>query len=580
MKNKTKNTLNKIFLFYWNDNFKNETNLDVSRKIMLLNYVVIACTLFLIPFGILSTLQGNYYIGFFDLLAGLFIAISIVYYKKSLNHEFLGYSFIVVLGSLFLFLLYSAGIDYSGPLWSYIFPVSVMFIVGRKKGRVLVTLYIIIAIIVLFFETSASYSLNFKLRFIGSLAVTGIISYYIEYVRETMQNLLKQKNQALEDSLKKLEKQEIELIEKELYYRTLFESSGDAIFIMEEGVFIECNPKTLEIFQCKKDDIINQPPAKFSPKFQPDGSLSSEKALININAALNDEPQSFEWVHIKLDGTEFFAEVNLNLIKLENKNLLQATVKNISHRKMVEAELVLAKELAEKSDLLKSDFLAQMSHEIRTPINTILNYTSLLKMEIGDQVGEENRGSFKSIHNAAHRLLRTIDLILNISDLEAGTYNPKFEKINLLDQIIIPVVNEFKQSALNKDITLSFSISVERPAIATIDSYTVYQTIANLVDNAIKYTEHGTINLDLDKSHDLYIIKISDTGVGISKEYIPKLFEKFSQEEAGYTRRYDGSGLGLALVKNYCNINNINIFVKSEKGVGTVFSLEFPIAKI
>lgn len=579
MKNRIKNTLHRVFLFYWNDNFKNETDLDVSRKIMLLNYVVVACVLFLIPFGIFSTLQGNYYVGFFDLVAGLLIGISIVYYKKTSNHELLGYSFIIILGSLFLFLLYSAGIDYSGPLWSYIFPVSVMFILGRRIGRAVVALYIILAIIILFIESSAIYSLNFKLRFIGSLAVTGIISYYIEYVREIMQSLLKEKNNALVDSLEKLEKQENELIEKELYYRTLFESSNDAIFIMNEGIFVECNPKTLEIFQCKKDDIINQPPAKFSPKFQPDGSLSSDKALEKINAALNDDPQYFEWVHKKLDGSEFFAEVNLNLIKIENKKLLQATVKNISHRKKVEAELVLAKERAEKSDMLKSDFLAQMSHEIRTPINTILNYTSLLKMELESQVSEDNKGSFKSIHTAAHRLLRTIDLILNISDLEAGTYEPKFEKINLLDQIIVPVVNEFKQSAQNKDIDLSFSVNVELPSIAIIDSYTVYQTIANLVDNAIKYTEHGSINLGLDKNNDSFIVKISDTGVGISKEYIPKLFEKFSQEEAGYTRRYDGSGLGLALVKNYCNINNINISVKSEKGVGTTFSLEFPIDK-
>ena len=579
MNNSIKNILNKIFLFHWNDKFKHEPDLDVSRKIMMLNYMVLACALFLIPFGILSSLQENYLIGFFDFLAGSFIVVAIIYYKKTSKHKPLEYSLIIVLGSLFLFLLYSAGVDYSGPLWSYIFPVSVMFMLGRKKGRNIVILYVFIATVILIFEPSATYSINFKLRYIGSLTVTGVLSYYIEYVRETMHLLLQEKNSDLKESLIKLEQQDQKLQEKEQYYRILFESSSDAIFIMEDGKFVECNSKTLEIFQCEKKDIINQSPAKFSPEYQPDGTLSSERALKKINAALNDEPQFFEWVHNKLDGTEFYAEVNLNLIKIDTIKLLQATVKNISSRKKVEAELLLSKERAEKSDMLKSDFLAQMSHEIRTPINTIMNYTSLLKMELEDQVGEDNKGSFKSIQNAAHRLLRTIDLILNISDLEAGTYEPKFEQINIPNQIIIPVVNEFKQAAQNKNLDLIFSVNKTDNAITLIDSYTVYQTLANLVDNAIKYTENGTINLILDKNDASIIIKISDTGVGISKDYIPKLFEKFSQEEAGYTRRYEGSGLGLALVKNYCNINNIAIFVESEKGLGTTFTLEIPIAK-
>ncbi len=233
---------------------------------------------------------------------------------------------------------------------------------------------------------------------------------------------------------------------------------------------------------------------------------------------------------------------------------------------MVEEELLLAKERAERSDMLKSDFLAQMSHEIRTPINTIMNYTSLLKMEVEENVSEDNKGSFASIQNAAHRLLRTIDLILNISDLEAGTYDPKFELIDLENQIIIPVVNEFKQAAQNKNLDLIFLNSLSTKALTIIDSYTVYQSIANLVDNAVKYTEKGFVQVSLEQIEESFIVKISDSGVGISKNYIPKLFEKFSQEEEGYTRRYEGSGLGLALVKNYCTINNIHLSVESEKG--------------
>ena len=570
--------LTKAIFFIWNDRFKFETNLEISRKLMMLNYMVLACIVFLIPFGILSILQRSYLIGLTDLFAALIISYAIYNYKKTLNYTLLSYTLIIILGMLFLFLIVTRGVDYSGPLWSFIFPVSVMFLIGRKTGRALSLLYFFAAFIILFFVVSPeTYTLNFKLRFLGAFAATTIISYYVEFTRESMQQLLVKNNINLESSLNQLEKQEKNLAEKELHYRTLFESSDDAIFLMDSSTFIECNPKTLIMFNCNREDIIDQSPLKFSPEIQPDGQPSFEMAQEKINLALSGNAQFFEWVHKRLDGRFFNAEVSLVLIKLDNKKLIQATVRDITSRKMVEEELVLAKERAERSDMLKSDFLAQMSHEIRTPINTIMNYTSLLKMELEDVVGEDNKGSFASIHNAAHRLLRTIDLILNISDLEAGTYDPKFELIDLGQQIITPVVNEFSQAAQNKGLKLIFENSVSINASTIIDSYTVYQSIANLVDNAVKYTEKGYIKILLDQVGELFVIKISDSGVGISKNYLPQLFEKFSQEEEGYTRRYEGSGLGLALVKNYCTINNIHLSVESEKGKGTAFILEIPI---
>jgi len=581
MNNKIKIIITKFILFLWDDRFKFEENLEISRKLMMLNYVVIACVVFLVPFGVLSFLNSDYMVALSDLFAALVIFSAIVYYKKTLNYIFLSYVIIIVLGILFLFLLFSAGSDYSGPLWSYIFPISVMFMLGKKRAVIFVVLYLMISVILLFLAPSSNiYSLSFKLRFIGSFSAASVISYYVEYVRETMHRLLHEKNIDLKNSLNKLEKQEKALAEKELHFRTLFEASNDSIFLMDGEYFTECNPRTLEMFGCKRDDIINQSPVKFSPINQPDGKPSSEKAIEKISAVLNGRSQFFEWVHCKLDGTTFFAEVSLVLVEVDQNKLIQASVRDITSRKIAEKELIIAKNRAEKSDRLKSDFLAQMSHEIRTPINTIMNYTSLLKMEFEDKASEDNASSFKSIENAAIRLLRTIDLILNISDLESGTYDPKFEKNNLEGHIVLPVVNEFRQAAENKNLFLGFKSDLTEDPITILDNYTVYQTIANLVDNAIKYTETGNIVVVLEKENSDYILKIEDTGVGISKEYIPKLFDKFSQEDAGYTRRYEGSGLGLALVKKYCEINQIDISVESQKGIGTIFILKIPILEL
>jgi signal transduction histidine kinase len=234
----------------------------------------------------------------------------------------------------------------------------------------------------------------------------------------------------------------------------------------------------------------------------------------------------------------------------------------------------MAKDKAERSDRLKSEFLAQMSHEIRTPVNTILNYISLVKEELQSNISEDLKVSFKAIDNGSRRLIKTIDSLINMSQIQTGNYEYNPARINLEKDIIENVILDYLYLVKGKNIDLKFINKAESPVISG-DIYSITQIFVNLIDNAVKYTNEGKIDVVLYNCEDSLCIDVSDTGIGISDEYMGRLFQPFSQEDTGYKRRFDGNGLGLALVLKYAELNNAEIKVKSEKGKGSTFTVKF-----
>ncbi|MCW8848645.1 MAG: PAS domain S-box protein [Melioribacteraceae bacterium] len=279
---------------------------------------------------------------------------------------------------------------------------------------------------------------------------------------------------------------------------------------------------------------------------------------------------------IRKNGNTFPVEITTSVINFENEEVIIAIINDITERKIAAENLIKAKEHAEQSDKLKSDFLAGMSHEIRTPVNTILNFVSLIKSDLGEAADDEMKSSFEMIDNGARRLIRTIDSILNMSQLQTGSYELRPRLISIVEEVLSPLVREFKQVALQKNLGFQLVVETNKTQILA-DQYTLTQLFINLIDNAIKYTKAGEIKIIVCSEGENLLIQIKDTGIGIAEEFLPTLFEPFVQEEMGYTRSFEGNGLGLALVSKYLELNNGSIDVQSKKGSGSTFTVELKL---
>ncbi|MCJ7552657.1 MAG: PAS domain S-box protein [Ignavibacteriaceae bacterium] len=247
---------------------------------------------------------------------------------------------------------------------------------------------------------------------------------------------------------------------------------------------------------------------------------------------------------------------------------------DLTQRKNAEEKMKIAKELAEQSNKLKDAFIANMSHEIRTPLNGILGLSSLIKDTYAELINEEDEELFVGIDQSSHRIIRTIDMILNYSRIQTGEFPINPEKIDI-SSICRNLISEHMTAARKKMLDLSFENKFGDATIVG-DVYSVIQAISNLIDNAIKYTNKGFVKVKLYKGNiDELMLDVIDSGIGIGEEYQKHIFEPYQQEQMGYGRAYEGIGLGLSMVKNFLNLNSVTISIDSKKEKGTTFTINF-----
>ncbi len=361
---------------------------------------------------------------------------------------------------------------------------------------------------------------------------------------------------------------EIALKNSELKFRNIFQSFQD-IYLQADlaGRITLLSPSVQEITGYLPEEIIGRNIEDFIPQ---DQSLSHLiRDLIRKKSIKN-----FETPLRKKNGEYIQSISNIRLATDENQRPMGivGVVRDITELKNATEEVLLAKELAERSLRVKESFLANMSHEIRTPMNGVIG---MLDLMMATRLNEEQHEYMYTIRKSSETLMYILNDILDLSKIEAGKMELQFRSTNLRSTIE-KVYTLFLQQANTRGNTLEYNIDAQIPPFLLADETRLLQIVSNLTSNAIKFTEDGRVSLYislLDRIEDLCTLKfeVRDTGIGIDQEKVKLLFNSFSQLDNSSSKSYAGTGLGLSISKELSHLMGGEIGVNSSPGEGSNF---------
>nr|WP_246611676.1 ATP-binding protein [Arthrospiribacter ruber] len=356
-------------------------------------------------------------------------------------------------------------------------------------------------------------------------------------------------------------------------FRNVWNSSQDGLVIsVEGGKILFANPAMARlagidvnrISEPNITDLFSDPDYYFDQR----GKMLEMLSQSNGQVVKSEMKMPFK---SGLKDVEFY--ITFLSSNIGGKKVLLSVFRDITATKRYEESLELAKEKAEESNRVKTSFLANISHEIRTPLNGILGTAENIMMERQDDEPLVNQ--LEIIRESGERLLETINSILDLSKIEANKMEVLYTETNLndfLSKILVPL----KSLALKKGLVLRSKFETQ-PFYGAIDQRYFEMIVNNLVGNAIKYSEKGMVQVFLQEKGGMLEFKVEDQGIGISEEFLSKIYRPFEQESRGYGRAYEGSGLGLVITKNLISLMKGEIKVESEKGVGTCVTVLLPL---
>lgn len=370
------------------------------------------------------------------------------------------------------------------------------------------------------------------------------------------------------------------LRKSEAIKNTMVSNISDVIVIIDQnGINQYKSPNITKLFGWTPDELVGK---STWDNIHPEDLAAGQQFFGTIIAKPNATGIA-ELRYKRKDGHYVWIEINvINLLHDKDIKGILGNYHDISERKNAAQELIAAKEKAEESDRLKSAFLANMSHEIRTPMNGILGFTSLLKDP--KLTGDEMKQYIQIIEKSGDRMLNTINDIVDISKIEAGLYEIRKESVDI-KKIIVSLINFFSNEANEKGLLINYL-----PGLSDLEVYIetdkekFESILTNLIKNAIKYTDVGEITIGCNikniKDNNYLEIFVKDTGIGIPKNRLEAVFNRFEQADIEDKHALQGSGLGLSITQSYVEMLGGDIKVESDEGVGSRFTFTIPINRI
>lgn len=365
-----------------------------------------------------------------------------------------------------------------------------------------------------------------------------------------------------------------QIVESESRFRSIWENSLDGMRLLDErGTIVDANEAYCKLVGMELNQLRGKP-LNVVYEIKDNSEEEIQRFINRFRNRIVDK--KFEVETNLWNGKKIWLELSNSFIEFPgNKTLLLSIFRDVTDKKMMIDELIDAKVKAEEMNRVKSYFFANMSHELRTPLVGILGFSEVLKGELNDQ--PELSRMIDLINTSGQRLLETLNMILNISKLEAG----KLE-VRLVNANIIPLLetsfNLFSSLAQKKNLDYKL-IKNSDEIICRVDPALFQNIFNNLINNAVKFTKHGSVKVYVTKKETWVEIRVEDTGIGISESHQAVIWEEFRQASEGLNRSFEGTGLGLTIVKKYTELLGGKIHLRSKVNEGSTFTVEFPLVK-